>query len=184
MKTKLVKDLMVPLSEYATVSQDATLSEAVAALRQAQAVYDQSKYRHRAILIYDENDRIVGKVNFQAVLKGLEPKYDDMLSDEAPSHLGFTRSFQKSIIDQFKLWQDPLEKICETAAKEKVKSFMFTPKAEERIAAETPIETAIHYLVVGHHQSLLVTDEDDVVGVLRLTDVFEFVADTITACAV
>jgi hypothetical protein len=108
-KAKLVKDLMVPLSEYATVSQEATLGEAVAALKQAQADYDQTKYRHRAILVYDQDQKIVGKVNFQSILKALEPKYDDMLSDAAPSHLGFTRTLQKSIIDQFKLWQDPLD---------------------------------------------------------------------------
>jgi CBS domain-containing protein len=183
-KTKLVKDLMVPLSEYATVSQDATLSEAVAALRQAQADFDQNKYRHRAILIYDENNRIVGKVNFQALLKGLEPKYDDMLSDEGPSHLGFTRTFQKSIIDQFKLWQDPLNRICEKASKIQVKSFMATPRPEEKIAADTTLDTAIHFLVMGHHQSLMVTEQDKVVGVLRLTDVFEFVADKIMTCTV
>ncbi len=182
MKTKLVKDLMVPLSEYATVSQDATLSEAVVALKQAQDNYDQSKYRHRAILIYNDSNRIVGKVNFQSVLRALEPKYDEMLSDAAPSHLGFTRGFQKSIIDQFKLWQDPLGSVCEKAAKMKVKTFMTTPKPEEKIAASTTLDEAIHYLVMGHHQSLLVTEGKAVVGVLRLTDVYQFVAEVILAC--
>ena len=37
MKTKLVKDLMVPLSAYATVPEDATLSDAVAALEESHA---------------------------------------------------------------------------------------------------------------------------------------------------
>ena len=36
MKRFLVKDLMVPISEYATVSQGSTLSEAVSALEKAQ----------------------------------------------------------------------------------------------------------------------------------------------------
>lgn len=184
MKTKLVKDLMVPLSEYATVSQEATLSEAVAALKQAQADYDQTKYRHRAILVYDQGQKIVGKVNFQSVLMALEPKYDDMLSDRAPSHLGFTRTFQKSIIDQFKLWQDPLDRVCEKVATVKIKTFMNRPKPEEKIAADTPLDEAIHFLVMGHHQSLLVTEGESVVGVLRLTDVYEFVADTILACEI
>ena len=184
MDTKLVKDLMVPLSEYATVSQDATLSEAVFALKQAQANYDQAKYRHRAVLVYDDNNRIVGKINFLSVLQGLEPKYDDMLSDKSPSHLGFTRTFQKTMIDQLKLWQDPLEKICEKAAQLTVKSFMTVPKADEKISATTTIEEAIHYLVLGHHQSLLVTEKDEVIGLLRLTDVVELVVDIIMACEI
>ena len=52
MKTKTVNDLMVPLSEYATVSKNATLSEAVAALKASQKGND-NKYPHRAILIFD-----------------------------------------------------------------------------------------------------------------------------------
>ena len=184
MKTKRVKELMVPLSEYATASQDATLSEAVSALKKAQADFDQTKYRHRAILVYDQNKKIVGKVNLQAVLKGLEPKYDDMLSDEGPSHLGFTRSFQKKIIDHFKLWQDPLDRLCEKAAKVKISSFMAAPKPEEMISAETTLDEAINRLLLSNRQSLLVTEDYNVVGVLRLTDVYEVVAEAILACEI
>jgi CBS domain-containing protein len=175
---------MVPLSEYATVSQDATLSEAVQALREAQANFDPSKYRHRAILIYDEKNRIVGKVNFQAVLRGMEPKYDSMLSDSSPLHLGFTMNFQRAIIEQLKLWDDPLDDLCAKAASVKVKSFMTTPRPEEQIAADSPLNEAIHYLILGHHQSLMVTEADEVVGILRLTDVFELVAESVSKCGI
>lgn len=183
MKTKTVKDLMVPLSEYATVSKDATLCDAVLALREAQQNYEKSKYKHRAILIYDENNTIIGKVNFISVLKGLEPQYDDMLSDSGPSHLGFTKKFQQNMLQQFKLWQDPLERLCEKASNIKVSSFMTTPKPQEHIEAESTLDEAIHHLVMGHHQSLMVTNGDQkIIGVLRLADVFEVVADSVTAC--
>ena len=54
MKNFLVKDLMVPLSEYATVPEGSTLFEAVLALEKAQEEYDRTKYRHRAVLILDK----------------------------------------------------------------------------------------------------------------------------------
>ena len=73
MKTTLVKDIMVPLSEYATVSEDATLSEAVAALKKSQADFDQAKYKHRAILVLDDNNNIVGKVN--AINRAVMPSH-------------------------------------------------------------------------------------------------------------
>jgi CBS domain-containing protein len=63
LKTKLVKDLMIPLSDYATVSEDATLNDAVLALKQSQADFDQAKYRHRAILILGADQQIIGKVD-------------------------------------------------------------------------------------------------------------------------
>ena len=49
MKRYLVKDLMVPISEYATVPQGSTLSEAVIALEKAQEEYNHTHYRHRAV---------------------------------------------------------------------------------------------------------------------------------------
>jgi CBS domain-containing protein len=183
LKTTRVKDVMVPLSEYATVSREATLFEAVHALKEAQANFDQTKYRHRAILIYDENNRIVGKVNFQSILRGLEPKYDAMISDRGPMHLGFTKKFQHAIIEQLKLWDDPLDDICAKAANVKVKSFMTTPRPEEQVSVDSPLNEAIHYLVMGHHQSLMVTEGGEVVGILRLTDVFDLVADAVSKCS-
>ena len=183
MQSTLVKDIMVPLSEYATVSGDATLAEAVAALKKSQADFDQAKYRHRAILIFDKAGNIVGKVNFLSILRALEPKYDEMLSDQGPLHMGFTRKFQKAMFESLKLWQDPLSHICKKAAELKVKTFMVTPRESEMIEPDQQLGEAIHQLVIGHHQSLLVVKEGKIVGILRLADAFQVVADSILACS-
>ncbi|MGD8844139.1 MAG: CBS domain-containing protein [Desulfobacteraceae bacterium] len=184
MKTTLVKDIMVPLSEYATVAQDATLREAILALKKSQADFDQAKYRHRAILILGKDNKIVGKVNFLSILQALEPKYDEMLSDKRHSHMGFTRKYQKAMIESLKLWQDPLDQLCQKAAQIKVQTFMVTPKENEMIEPDAPLGEAIHQLVLGHRQSLLVTKEAIVVGVLRLTDAFQVVSDAVLACEI
>ena len=76
LKTKQVKDLMLQLSEYATVSKNATLAEAVMALKKSQDKFDKSRYQHRAVLVLDDKGNVVGKVGFIDILKGLEPKYD------------------------------------------------------------------------------------------------------------
>ncbi len=182
MKTRPVKDLMVPLSEYATVSEEATLSEAVLALKKSQADFDQAKYRHRAILVLGADGQVVGKVNFQDILRALEPKYDEMLSDKRPMHAGFTRMYQKAIFESMRLWHDPMDQICVKAAQIKVKTFMVTPVDNEMIELDASLGEAIHHLVLGHHQSLLVVDAKKVVGVLRLTDVYEMVSGAIMAC--
>jgi CBS domain containing-hemolysin-like protein len=179
---KRVMDLMVPLSEYATVSEDATLGEAVAALKKAQTRYDRDKHPHRAILIFNTRGDIVGKVNFLSILRALEPKYEGMLSDMGPWHVGFTRKFQKSMFESLRLWQDPLDKVCKKAARVKVKTFMVAPGESEMVAPETLLGEALHQLVIGHHQSLLVTRDRQVIGVLRLADVFQVVADAVLEC--
>ncbi len=182
MSTNSIRELMVPLSSYATVSEEATLFDAVLALKEAQEAFAQSKYPHRAILIFDADNEVVGKVNLASVLKALEPKYGEMLSDDSPSHAGFSSEFQREMIESFKLWESSLKDLCAKAAKLKVKSFMMTLKKDEQIEVDAPLEVAIHQLVLGQLQSLLVMENDSVVGLLRLTDVFESVAENIMAC--
>ena len=182
MNSKRVKDLMVPLSEYATVSEDVTLGEAVAALKASQMGFDPGKHPHRAVLILDRRNNVVGKINLLSILRALEPKYDEMLSDKGPWHVGFTRKFQRSMFESLRLWQDPLEKICKKAAIIRVKTFMAAPTENEIIEADAPLGEAVHQLVIGHHQSLLVTEANRIIGILRLADVFQAVADAVLAC--
>ncbi|MBF0102492.1 MAG: CBS domain-containing protein [Desulfobacterales bacterium] len=177
MTTKLVKELMVPLSDYATVSKEATLYEAVLALEKARETYHISQDRHRAILIYDEQKKIVGKVSQLDVLRALEPKYDQMgpsspLSRFGLSRFGFSSSFLKSLANQYQLWDKPLDHISRKSANIKVKEFMYTPTEGEYVEESASLNEAIHQLVMGHHQSLLVTKDKDIVGVLRLTDIY------------
>jgi len=183
-KDHKVKDMMVPLSEYATVSKDATLLDAVNALKKAQAGFDQTRYRHRAVLVYDDNKKIVGKLSQMDILRALEPKYDEMLSHKRSFGLGFTRKFQKSMLEQLRLWDAPMEHICQKAAGKKVSTFMYTPEDEEIVSSDASLNEAIHQLVIGHHQSLLVMEKNDIVGILRLTDVFSAIADAISVCEI
>ena len=44
------------------------------------------------------------------------------------------------------------------------------------------MDKAIHLLVVGRHQSLLVTKGEEITGLLKLTDVFASVFHTMKEC--
>lgn len=183
MKTKQVKDLMVPLSEYATVVEDANLYEAVLALEKAQKEFDQSRYRHRAILVFNREKKIVGKLSQHDIISALEPKYMEISETKhIPSWGGFTKSFMKSMIEHYQLWDKPLNDICRKTVELKVKNIMYTPTEGEYVDAEASLNVALHQLIMGHHQSLLATREGKIVGVLRLTDVFREICEVIKAC--
>jgi CBS domain-containing protein len=184
MKTKLVKDLMVPVSGYATVSQEATLYEAITALEEAQKKFDPSRYRHRAILIYDENQKIVGKVSHLDVLRALEPKYEKIGDTVSLSRFGFSPHFLKTMQDQLRLWDKPMNHICKKAAQLKVKTFMYTPTEGEFVDENASLDEAINQFIMGHHQSLLVTRDKEIVGILRLTDVFNEICQAIKTCEI
>ena len=50
MKVKKVKEVMIPLLEYATVNEEDTLETAVKTLLASHQTMDQSKYKHRVRL--------------------------------------------------------------------------------------------------------------------------------------
>jgi len=182
-KNYMVKDLMVPRSEYAVISEDANIYDAVLALEKAQQEFDQTKYRHRGILVEDGAGRIVGKLGQLDVLRALEPKYEDMKSD-TPSiaKYGFSKKFLLSMLETYKLFDKPMDDICKKAGLEKISKYMHRPTEGEYIAEEDSLDKAIHLLVIGHHQSLLVTRAEKIVGLLRLTDVFAAVFHAMKAC--
>jgi predicted transcriptional regulator len=174
METITVKDLMIPLDEYATVRDDASLYEAVKALEKAQEDLDRERYLylHRAILVYDKNKQIVGKISQLDVLKALEPRYSDMGDFSAISRAGLSVEFIKSIMDRYDLHRRSLTEMCMAAGDLRVKDMMYTPGSDEYVEENDSLGNAIHHLIMGCHQSLLVTRDKEIIGILRLTDVF------------
>ncbi len=178
-----VKDLMVNLEEYPTVSDDASIYEAVMALEKAQEAFDQTRYRHRAILVRNKNKKIVGKVSQWDLIKSLEPKYEEFGNMRSTSLSGLSPLLVKSLMEGSRLWQDDLDFLCARVAEKKVKDIMYRPTEGEKVEEDAKLGQALHTLIVGHHQSLLVTRGNKIVGILRLTDMSKLVCERIKACA-
>lgn len=178
-----VKDLMVPLEEYATVPTGSTLMDAMMALEKAQEEFIHNKHRHRGIVITDTEKGVIGKLGQMDVLRALEPKEND---DDEIGHLGqfgFSAAFIRNRRKQKRLAAAPLKDLCRTVAKLKVEDFMQTLSEGEIIDEEASLEAAIQQMVVGNHLlSLLVTREQKIVGVLRMTDVFAAVFHAAKEC--
>jgi len=178
----LVKDLMVPISEYATVSEGATLLDAVLALEKAQEIFDHTQYLHRAILILDKNKRVIGKVSQLDTLRAMEPKDEKLDKIEDIGTFGFSQKFIINLREQNRLKGDSIKDMCLAAAGLKVETLMQTLTEGEFIDENASLNIAIHQLVLGSHMSLLVTREKDIVGILRSSDVFSAIFHTMKAC--
>ena len=81
------------------------------------------------------------------------------------------------------LMTDPLDTLCAKSAGMKVKKFMSPVNEGNTIKADREIADAIIRLIVEHRISLLVTEQDKVVGFVRVTEVFQFVAERMKACS-
>ena len=182
MENHLVKDLMVPISEYATVVVGTSLIDAVKTLDQAQEAYTMSKYQHRAVLVLDEAGRIIGKISQLRALKALEPEFKSKSEIEQLKAFNFSDNYIAQLRDLYRSHGKIVSKhsLRESSTK-KVEEFMQTPSPGEYVAEDCSLDAAIHRLVAGTHLSLLVTREEKIVGVLRISDVFAAVFQEMTA---
>lgn len=58
---------------------------------------------------------------------------------------------------------------------------MYTLSDDDCLNENATLEEAIHVLIMGHHQSLLVIRQNEIVGILRLTDVFAAAFQSLSA---
>jgi CBS domain-containing protein len=182
MKQKKVRDLMIPIDDYAKVGANDSLKDAVQELERVHQKYSDLHYKHRALLVMD-GDKVIGKLSMHDVIVGLEPAYRQLGDYRAFQSSGMSTEFLKSIRESYQMWDHPMENICEKAAAQKVGDIMYTPTDAEHVEAEAPLDEAVHQMVIGSHQSLLVTDGEKIVGILRLTDIFHEVALAIRNCS-
>ncbi len=182
MSDYLVKELMVPLSEYATVPEGSSLFDAVLALEKAQEEFDHTKYKHRGVMILDKEKRVIGKLGQLDVLRALEPKDKDPDGINALSQFGFSSNFVYKLHKQRRMKAASLKDLCSKASKLRVEDFMQTPSEGEFIEQEASLEMAVIQLVTGRHISLLVTRDKEIIGILRMTDAFAAVFHTMKEC--
>lgn len=176
---KMVKDLMIPLEDYATVSQEATLYEAVIALEGTQMRSHHHQYAHRAVLVLDQDNHVVGKLSVWDLIRALEPGYGEIIDSKSLSRFGFSPNFIRSMVKNRGLWDKPLDNLAEKASRIHVKDVMYTPAEGEFVEQGASLNEGIHQLIMGRHQSLLVTKGKKVVGILRLIDVFFVICNMI-----
>jgi len=182
MKNKIVKDLMIPISEYETISTESNLYEVALALDKAQKAYEQGMHPHRILLISDENGEIVGKISQLDVLRALEPKGQQIQNSKTLSRFGVSSSYLKPMLSQCGFWDKPLIDICRSAGRLKVKILICAPAEGEYVPEDASLSEAIHQLALEHHQSLLVTRGKKIVGILGQTDMFKEVVQTLGVC--
>ncbi|CAB5124530.1 hypothetical protein D3OALGA1CA_2799 [Olavius algarvensis associated proteobacterium Delta 3] len=186
MKEIQVKTIMIPKKDYITVTPDDSLIDVLQALENART--SDKSHAHRDALVMDASGQILGKVTMIDIFKALEPKYRKMgvQVDEvlAGGKGELTQALIVDAIDDFELWVDPEQTLCERGAALKVSEVMHAPDELEYLDEEDSLEKALHRYVMGVHQPLIVKRGDTVTGVLRFGDLFEKIREGLLSCAV
>ena len=179
MKDVLVKDVMIPISNYVTVKKENNLPDVLKAIEDRRKA--EKGHAHRDAIVVDDNGKFVGKVTMIDIFRALEPNYRKPGSKTKGQTL--TEEFVNNMLKDFKLWLEPIESVCERGSKVSVSQAMHTPEKSEFIQEDDTLEKALNLYVMGIHQPLIVKKGDDVTGVLRFGDIFEVVREQLVSCS-
>lgn len=170
-----VRDVMIPLEEYPVVSATATLADALAALDEAQKRLPPGRQPYRAVLVADENKNVIGKLGQWAFLMALEPKYAVHGDMGKLARAGVDPALIESMMEHYRFFQDSLSDLCARAAGLGVREIM--RPVGDSVEENAPLSHAIHKMVMGQTLSILAVRGGEVVGLVRLSDLFDVVAD-------
>ncbi len=184
MESAKVKEIMVPISRYATVSENATLYEVVLAFQEARKDTDQELDKHRAVLILDGSHRVIGKIDLWDLLKGTEPKYKKFGYPREITSQECSLRYDRSMSETYGLWRDAFNDMCMNASRVSAREIMHVPGEAEHIEEDASIGEAINRMLGGELQSLLVTAGGEIRGILRLSDVVKLIAARIISCQI
>lgn len=174
-----VKEIMIPISDYVRVQKDDSLVEVLKSLEQTRK--SDREHAHRDAIVVDEKGEFIGKVTMIDIFRALEPKYRKIEKHQEKGTL--TAEFVMKAAEDFNLWMEPTQTICERGGRLKVADVMHTPEKVEYIKETAPLARALHLYVMGAHQPLIVKGEDGKVkGVLRFGDIFEVVRQRLLNC--
>src|SRR3972149_5414043 len=152
MEKKHVKDIMIPLKDYAVVSQDATIGEALKIMKESSERLSPEKVRHLGILVKDEEGNIVGKLTQADILRGLVPDYKDIGGSRlSPIMRGEMGEIMTHISDKTFLGR------CKSQKDKKVRDLMTTVALS--VDVNKGLGHALHIMQTTGHIGLLVTGE-------------------------
>lgn len=168
MSNRHIRDILVPLEEFPQVASDTTLRNAYALLHER---HMSGGWRFRHMLVFDDRTTLVGILSLQDLLRALMPDYikaslSALDSGPAPDYSGLSL-----------LWQDGFDAQCARVADSPVAAHM-TP-VRHTIPADAPWTQAA-YLMIAHGVHMLpVLDDQQLIGVVRIVDVFNQAAERV-----
>ena len=180
MKNTMIKDVMIPISDYMTIKEEDILYDVFQILEKNKK--ESTKPAHRDAIVINDKGEFKGKVTMIDLLRALEPNYKNLTKDYKKGVL--KKDYIMKAVKDFNLWLEPIQTLCQRGNKITVSEIMHVPEDHEYVQEEDSCEKALHDYVMGVHEPLIVKKGDKVTGVLRFADLFEIVRKEMLSCSI
>ncbi|MDI6797657.1 MAG: CBS domain-containing protein [Desulfatibacillaceae bacterium] len=181
MEKMKVRDLMIPAAKFPKISSNATFFEAIMALEAAQEKFLSGQAEQRILLVEDDKGKVIGKISPFDLLRGLETNYARINAEDMVKKRGF-QYIWKSMQEDYQLWENPFKELCKKSGGVKLKEFIKPPDDGQKVDLNDTLAKCFHLFVMHRHDTLFVFEGKEIAGLLRFSDVYRKVSDTMKAC--
>jgi CheY-like chemotaxis protein len=161
---KKAKDVMIPLEEYTTIDEDATVKEGIEALKKSYESFVSTgkimETGHRSILVFDRKGAISGILSIMDLIIAIRPAY---LSAPKPS---MADALQYSPM----FWSGLFTLQAKALVKKKVKDIMSDPPLT--VDKNANLMEVADILYTRNARRLGVTETGKIVGIVREQEIF------------
>jgi len=161
---KKAGDIMIPLEDYTTINEEATVKEGIKSLKESyENLVASSRLMesgHRSIVVFDRNKELTGILGIRDLIHYLQPSY--LLSPKP--------SLAERIEYSPMFWKGMFTTQTRSLANKKVKDIMseVPPSVDE----EANLMEAANILYAQKVRRLVVTSKGKVVGIIREQEIF------------
>ena len=170
----VARDFMIPIDEYPHIKVSSSICDAMSLMRDSLAAPN----KYRTILVTDDNEHLLGYLSLRDLIRAVGPRY---LKKEAPDYKGH-QPFQGIPTDLSALsliWQEGFSVKIREEAQKSLEGMMTL--MEDTVSPEDSFAKCSYLMLVHDELNIPVAEGDRVLGVIRLVDIFERIAEHLGA---
>lgn len=169
-----VKDVYIMIDEYPNISQHAPIGHAINMMHNIL----RNKSKFRTLLVLDDDDHLKGYLSIRDLIRAVGPDYLHKKKPAVKGHQPFNiEGLDQDLSALALIWQEGFTLKLHDELKKPVKEHMTL--MEDSVSTEDTIAKCLYLMLFRDVLILPVVEEEHVVGVIRLIDLFDRIADNV-----
>lgn len=169
-----VKDVCVNIDDYPNISLHAPIGHAFNIMHHKQ---QDDKNKYRTILVMDDDDHIKGYLSIRDLIRAVGPEYLHKQQPDVKGHQPFSGFIDQDLTSLSLLWQDGFTVKLHEDLSKPVADYMTL--MTDMVTQDDPITKCLYIMLFRDVLVLPVLENDKVVAVIRLIDIFDRIADNV-----
>ena len=169
-----VRDVYITIDEYPNIHHNAPIGTAINMMHHV----IKTKAKFRTLLVLDDDDHLKGYLSIRDLIRAVGPDYLHKKKPDVKGHQPFNiEGLDQDMSALAFIWQEGFTLKLHDELKKPVKEHMTL--MEDSVTTEDSIAKCL-YLMLFHDVLILpVVEEDHVIGVIRLIDLFDHIAENV-----